>query len=110
MSVPNRDWRKTYLPVRTGQRVNSRVPVIVEWNNGGRTLRKRGYTLNVSRSGCLAVVPQDLALDQRLRLINLANQQSLEAIIIWKGEEHPEGWELGLQLVNPETDFWDLGF
>ena len=95
---------------RTVARVNSRVPVAVEWTADGKALRAEGVTLDVSTKGCLAVVPQGFAVGQSLRLINLANKQGCDAVLVWRGHEGHSGWELGLELLDPPTDFWNLEF
>lgn len=96
--------------MRSSHRVNSRVPVLIEWTAGEQTVHHQGYTLNVGRTGCLLVIPHDLASEQRVRLTNLVNNESIDAMVVWKGEERPEGYELGLQLANLERDFWGLEY
>ncbi len=94
---------------RRGVRVNSRVPVALEWEgDAGKTFREEAHTRIVGPYGCLVVLPQNLQLDQRVRLTNLANQQSNPAIIVWKGYQRTEGWELGVELIDPPMDFWGL--
>ncbi len=94
---------------RRGVRVNSRVPVALEWEgDAGKTFREEAHTRIVGPYGCLVVLPQNLQLDQRVRLTNLANQQSNPAIIVWKGHQRAEGWELGVELIDPPMDFWGL--
>jgi hypothetical protein len=92
--------------IRAGVRVNSRVPVAVEWTDGGNTHRAEGFTVDISSKGCLAVVPQGFAVGQKLRLINLANQIGCEAVLVWRGHEGRTGWELGLELRGASIDFW----
>lgn len=96
--------------LRAGVRVNSRVSVAVEWTESGKTLRAEGYTVDISPKGCLAVVPQGFAVGQRLRLINLVNQNVSEAVLVWSGHEGRGGWELGLELQVPSSEFWGLDF
>jgi PilZ domain-containing protein len=96
--------------IRAGVRLNSRVPVAVEWKEDGRDLSSEGYTKDISPKGCLAVVPQGFALGQRLRLVNLTNKSSCEVVLIWRGHEGRTGWELGLEMQNPPHDFWGLDF
>jgi hypothetical protein len=96
--------------IRSSGRLNSRVAVAIEWTDGGRSLRAEGYTVDVGAKGCLAVVPQGFAVGQKLRIINLTNQISCEAILIWRGHEGRTGWELGLELQEPSPDFWGLDF
>lgn len=96
--------------IRSSGRLNSRVAVAVEWTDGEQNLRAEGYTVDIGAKGCLAVVPHEFAVGQRLRLINLTNQISCEAMLVWRGHEGRRGWELGLELQEPSPDFWGLDF
>ena len=94
---------------RRGIRMNSRVPVAVEWqDDGGGTLREQAFTRIISPYGCLVVLPKALAVEQNLRLVNLANEQANVGVVVWKGSEQAEGWELGIELTQPPMDFWGL--
>jgi len=96
--------------MRAGARLNSRVKVIVEWNEGGSDHAAEGYTVDISPKGCLAIVPQGFAVGQKLRLKNGSNQKESEAILIWRGHEGRSGWELGLELTHPPEEFWGVDF
>jgi PilZ domain len=96
--------------IRAGIRLNSRVAVAVEWTEGTRTLRSEGYTVDISPKGCLAIFPQGFTVGQRLHLINLTNQSSCEAILVWRGHEGRSGWELGLELQKMPVEFWGVDF
>jgi hypothetical protein len=50
-------------------RLNSRVPIAIEWSEVGQPLRAEGYTIDISPKGGLAVVAQGFTLGQRPRLI-----------------------------------------
>jgi hypothetical protein len=94
--------------IRAGARVNSRAKVALEWSEAGRVLRAEGYTVDISPKGCLAIVPQGFAVGQRLRLVNLLNHNTCDAVLVWRGHEGRSGWELGLELQDPCHDFWGL--
>ena len=96
--------------IRSGVRVNSRVPLLVEWNEAGARHSVEGYTVDISPKGCMAVVPQGFATGQKLFLTNLSNHEKSEATLVWKGHEGRTGWELGLQLDNPPEGFWGVEF
>jgi hypothetical protein len=96
--------------IRAGVRLNSRVELTVEWEEGGKTLRAKGYTVDVSPKGCMAIVEQGLTLGQRLRVVNGTSGKSAEATLIWRGHEGRRGWELGLELAGSEGDFWGVEF
>jgi len=94
--------------MRSGVRLNSRVKILVEWTEKGQTHRVDGYTMDISTKGCLAIVPQGFAVGQKLRVVNLLNNKMSDAVLIWRGHEGRQGWELGLQLVNPPEGFWGM--
>ena len=96
--------------LRAGLRVNSRVPVAVEWEENRSRHTAQGWTVDISPKGCLAVVPQGFAVGQKLDLVNLVNKNVSKATLIWRGHEGRTGWELGLELQDPPEDFWGLDF
>jgi hypothetical protein len=93
---------------RRGVRVNSRVPIAVEWHAGGEALRKEAQTRVVGPYGCMVVLPTNLEVQQSIRLTNMVSKQSNSAVIVWRGLERAEGWELGIELINPQMGFWGL--
>jgi hypothetical protein len=96
--------------LRASVRLNSRVPLVVEWTEGGQTHSETGYTVDVSPKGCLAMVPQGFAVGQKLKLLNKVTGKESQAILIWRGHEGRKGWELGLELHEPPSDFWGVDF
>ena len=96
--------------LRAGKRLNSRVPVAVEWEEARARHTAEGWTVDISPKGCLAVAPQGFAVGQKLKLINSVNGQACQALLIWRGHEGRAGWELGLELEKPDCDFWSLDF
>lgn len=96
--------------VRAGARLNSRVPISVEWEESNARHSVTGWTVDVGPKGCLAIVPQGFAIGQKLRLINLVNKNSVDAILIWRGHEGRTGWELGLELQDAGEEFWGVDF
>ena len=95
---------------RRGPRMNSRVPVALEWseNQRGRTHHENAHTRIVNFYGCLLVSPEEMPLERRLRLTNLANQRSIGAVVVYQGNRRVDGWELGVELIEPEMDFWGI--
>lgn len=109
---PTKDagYEQRMKKIRAGIRLNSRVAVALEWTESGRTLRSEGYTLDISPKGCLAIFPEGFTVGQRLRMINLTNQNVCEAVLVWRGHEGRSGWELGLELQQMPSDYWGLEF
>lgn len=89
--------------------MNSRVPVTIEWNGHVGPLHfESAFTRVVNTYGCLLVSPKELELQQNLRLTNLATKQSSAAVVVWKGPQRSDGWDLGIELVSPEMGFWGV--
>jgi hypothetical protein len=91
-------------------RLNSRVELTVEWEENGNTLKAKGYTVDISPSGCMAIVEQGLTVGQKLRVVNGMSGKTAAATLIWRGHEGRKGWELGLELAGPDDDFWGVEF
>jgi hypothetical protein len=112
MSVNLRELKQVgakYREKRRGRRMNSRVPIRLEWTStGGARQSVETNTRIVNPYGCMVVLADALELDQRLALTNLATSASNAAVIVWKGNQEPEGWEYGVELVAPDMDFWGL--
>ena len=93
---------------RRGIRVNSCVPVSVEWKLHGELQSGEAHTRVVGPYGCLVVLSQHLEVKQQIQLTNLVSKQSNPAVIVWRGNQRPEGWELGIELINPKMGFWGV--
>ena len=93
---------------RRGVRVNSRVPVAMEWRAGGELLRRETQTRVVGPYGCMVILPMNLEVEQSIELTNMVNRQTNAGVIVWRGQERAEGWELGIELINPQMGFWGL--
>jgi hypothetical protein len=112
MSVNLRELKQVgakYREKRRGRRMNSRVHVRLEWDSEADGRHSvESHTRIVNPYGCMVVMSDSLELEQRLALTNLATHASNAAVIVWKGNRQPEGWEYGVELVAPDMDFWGL--
>ena len=89
--------------------MNSRVPVRLEWNGpSGEHISVDGHTRVVNPYGCMIVLEHSLELEDRLTLSNLALGTTNAAIVVWKGGARVDGWEYGIELLEPEMEFWGL--
>jgi hypothetical protein len=98
---------KRWEKLRTHRRIVSRVRFQVEWEEGSEPQCANGVTVDVSKSGCLAVVGAGLPLRQRVRLINPSSGRTAEAQVVWRDHE---AWDVGLELVKPDASFWGVKF
>lgn len=97
------DSRWTRL--RTHKRILANVQLFVEWEESHKPHSIKAFTVDVSYSGCLAVVGADLKLAQNVRLINKESGSAAEARVVWRD---PRNWDVGLELLNPDATFWNL--
>ncbi|HUJ32136.1 MAG TPA: hypothetical protein VLY23_12705 [Candidatus Acidoferrum sp.] len=89
--------------------MNSRVPVSIEWNGKIGPLHfESGFTRVVNNYGCLLVSPKEIDVQQGLCLTNLATNRTTKAVVVWKGPQRTDGWDLGVELVSPEMGFWGV--
>ena len=94
---------------RRGPRMNSRVPVTIQWNGaGGPAILEPAITRVVNAYGCLLVSPKELELQQRLRVTNLATRRAVDGQVVWKGMQRPDGWDMGVEIVSADQDFWGV--
>ncbi len=112
MSVNLRELKQVgakYREKRRGRRMNSRVQIRLDWEtSGGEKHSIETCTRIVNPYGCMVLLRDSLELEQRLALTNLATHGSNAAVVVWKGNQEPEGWEYGVELVAPDMDFWGL--
>jgi len=91
--------------LRSHKRIISRVKLVVEWEHGETKKRANAVTVDVSHSGCMAVVGADLPLHQRVRLVNFETGRQAEAEVVWRAHE---AWDVGFEFVQPDASFWRL--
>jgi hypothetical protein len=96
-----------WIKLRSHKRIISKVKLLVEWDEGSTRQRANAVTVDVSHSGCMAVVGADLPLHRRVRLIHPESGRKAEAEVVWRDHE---AWDVGLALIKPDASFWGLKF
>ena len=91
--------------LRSHKRTISRIKLLVEWDHGGRKESANAVTVDVSQSGCMAVVGADLPLHRKVRLIHPETGRKAEAEVVWRSHE---AWDAGFELEKPDATFWNL--
>ena len=38
----------------------------------------------------------------------VSEQQTNGGVVVWKGSQETDGWELGIALTRPPMDFWGV--
>jgi hypothetical protein len=91
--------------LRNHKRTVSRLKLLVEWDEGEARERVNAVTVDVSHSGCMAIVGADLPLRKRVELVHPKTGRRAEAEVVWRGHE---AWDAGFELVKPDPTFWGL--
>lgn len=91
--------------LRGHKRIISRVKLLVEWDQGGGRETANAVTVDVSHSGCMAVVGADLPLHKRVRLVHPETGRKADAEVVWRSHE---AWDAGFELIKPDPTFWNL--
>src|SRR6202451_384475 len=73
--------------LRSHKRIISRVKLLVEWEQGGAKEHANAVTVDVSHSGCMAVVGAALPLHKRVRLIQQETGRKADAEVVWRSHE-----------------------
>jgi len=109
MSAGQSDKDRKWHERRRGPRLNSSVLVKLEWEAAeAARARAEARTKIVGPYGCMVVIPHDLELDQHVHVTNMLNKQGAAGAVVWRGKKRFEGWEYGIELINPEMDFWGV--
>ena len=91
--------------LRSHKRTISKVKLLVEWDEGTAAYTANAVTVDVSHSGCMAVVGADLPLHRKVRLVHPETGRKAEAEVVWRDHE---AWDVGLELLKPDASFWGL--
>ena len=60
-------------------------------------MRKEAQTRVVGPYGCMVVLPTNLEVKQAIQLTNMVSKATNPGVIVWRGVERSEGWELGIE-------------
>lgn len=99
--------QERWTKLRSHKRIFSKVKLLVEWDEGTCSQCANAVTVDVSHSGCMAVVGAALPLHRRVRLVHSETGRKAEAEVVWRDHE---AWDVGLELVKPDPSFWGLQF
>jgi len=100
-----KDLQARWELLRGHKRIISRIKLLVEWEQGGSKETANAVTVDVSHSGCMAVVGADLPLHKRVRLVHPETGRQADADVVWRSHE---AWDAGFELVKPDPSFWNL--
>jgi PilZ domain len=113
MSVPTidatilhpRELEERWMKMRSHKRAIASLRFRVEWEEENKRRCANGITVDVSHSGCMAVVGADLPLRRKLRVVLPEQGRSAQGEVVWRGHE---AWDVGIALSDPDPAFWGV--
>ena len=94
-----------WAQMRSHKRIISRVKFLVEWDEDKQKQRANAVTVDVSYSGCMAIVGAPLPMHKQVRLIHPESGRKADALVVWRDHE---AWDTGLELSKPDASFWGV--
>jgi uncharacterized protein (UPF0248 family) len=104
-TVRSRYFEERWAKMRSHKRSVASLRFLVEWEEGNKRLSANAVTVDVSHSGCMAVVGADLPLHRQVRIVLPEQGRSAQGEVVWRGHE---AWDVGIALTNPDGSFWGV--
>lgn len=99
------------LSRRRSQRVTLSIPIMVsEPHANHRVNMERTHTLAVNRYGGLIALRSSVNRGQSLLMTNTVSRVSKECRVVYLGPNHQDKRQVGVEFVDPVTDFWNISF
>jgi len=101
----SQQFEERWAKMRSHKRAVASLRFLLEWEEGEKRRCANAVTVDVSHSGCMAVVGADLPLRRKVRLVLPENGKSAQGEVVWRGHE---AWEVGIALAEPDAGFWGV--
>ncbi len=93
---------------RRSERVLLDIPVVVRGKSGNRPFQEETFTVTVSAHGALLMLEADVALGQKVVVMNPKNWDEREARVAYKGAVHAGLAQVAVEFANPAPEFWQM--
>jgi len=104
-TMHSRDFEERWAKMRSHKRAVASLRFLVEWDENEKRRCANAITVDVSQSGCMAVVGADLPLRRKVRLVLPDTGRSADAEVVWRGHE---AWDVGIAFSQPDASFWGV--
>lgn len=105
VNTMSRQLEERWAKMRSHKRAEASLRFLVEWEDDDKPRRANGITIDVSHSGCMAVVGADLPLHHKVKVVLPEQGRSAQGEVVWRGHE---AWDIGIELTNPDPSFWGV--
>ncbi len=93
---------------RRSERVLLDIPVVVRGKSGNRMFQEETFTVTVSAHGALLMLEADVALGQKVVVMNPKNWDEREARVAYKGAVHAGLAQVAVEFAKPAPEFWQM--
>jgi len=93
---------------RRSERVLLDIPVVIRGQSGSGTFQEETFTLTVSAHGALLMLETQVALGQKVILINPKNSDEREARVAYKGAVHAGLAQVAVEFNRAAPEFWQM--
>jgi hypothetical protein len=101
----SRQLEERWAKMRSHKRAVASLRFLVEWEDENDCRSANGITVDVSHSGCMAVVGADLPLHRKVKVVLPEHGRSALGEVVWRGHE---AWDVGIALTDPDPAFWGV--
>jgi uncharacterized protein (UPF0248 family) len=101
----SRQFEDRWAKMRSHKRSVANLRFRLEWDEGSKRECANAVTVDVSHSGCMAVVGADLPLHRKVRIVFPETGRSAQGEVVWRGHE---AWDVGIALAKPDPGFWGV--
>jgi PilZ domain len=105
VNTTSRQLEERWARMRSHKRAEASLRFLVEWEDDEKPCRANGITIDVSHSGCMAVVGADLPLHRKVKVVLPEQGRSAQGEVVWRGHE---AWDIGIELAKPDPSFWGV--
>jgi hypothetical protein len=105
LTVQSRKLEERWASMRSHKRAVASLRFMLEWEEEEKRRCANAITVDVSHSGCMAVVGADLPLHRKVRLVFPESGRSAQGEVVWRGHE---AWDVGIALAKPDASFWGV--
>ncbi len=98
-------FEERWVSMRSHKRAIASLRFLLEWEDGDKRRCANAVTVDVSHSGCMAVVGADLPLRHKVRVVIPETGRIAQGEVVWRGHE---AWDVGIALTEPDASFWGV--
>ena len=104
-AIASRQLEERWVKMRSHKRAEASLRFLLEWEEDEKRRCANAITVDVSHSGCMAVVGADLPLHRKVRVVLPETGRAADGEVVWRGHE---AWDVGIALDEPDAAFWGV--